>query len=125
MQGDIHLSADMTGDRDQDTHRRATAYSAGLEAAASDPMVAIKMALGRAYSDTMTYGKPSAAAVEELVQLFKDKPAVQTAALVERDRLADLVAHRSLGGRSACEVSRQQLALLDAALHPQNQNPAG
>lgn len=110
----IHLEVEMTGDRRENTRRRAAAMEYGLKAAARDPLVALSMALGRAYSEAHA-GEARGLVIQRLRDLVSD-PLVRSAAIGLQTRLRERVAARTRGDKCGDYIGQFQLELLDEVL---------
>jgi hypothetical protein len=111
---DRHVEVEMTGDRSEDARRRAAAAQVTLIEIAQDPLVKLRMALGRAYSDCQS-GVPAALAAATL-RAVVEEDAVAAVAPGYLRALADTVAARSVGEDCGCHISKVQLALLLEAM---------
>lgn len=112
----IHLSAEMTGNRREDTKRRAQAIEFALLSAAGDPLVAVRMAFGRAYGEVHA-GISRNRIVHDLRELLTD-PALHAAAVGWQSQLRNTVAARTQGDKCGDYIGQVQLALLDEVLIP-------
>lgn len=118
----IKILVEKTGDPAENKERARQALEYGVNAAASDPGVLIRMALGRAYSDLHTNGIPRSQVVEHLRDLFADDM-LHEAALAYQQRLLLLVAGRTKGDRCGDYVGKVQLELLTEVLMPTPERP--
>ena len=111
---DLHISAEMTGDRAEDTDRRAQAYGIALEHARTDPLITLKMALGKAYSDVHA-GDVRTDIIKKLRKWLAE-PGMQEVAVKHCAHLSALVRARTIGERCGDYVSKVQLQLLKDAM---------
>jgi hypothetical protein len=126
----FRLKAEMTGDRAEDTSRRADAFAVALthaatdpafraamglpEGPADDPVKQLKFALGHAYSDAQQ-GVARLEIMARLREVIAEVgPAVTQGRLAQLD---EIVTARSRGERCGDHVSKVQLELLREALN--------
>lgn len=119
----IHLDVEMTGDRRENTRRRAQAMEYALKTAAVDPMTRVRMALGGAYSQAHM-GVPRTRIVHDLRQLLLDDPSLHAAAVGRQTQLRDVVAARTRGDKCGDYIGQFQLELLDEVLTPEGPDAA-
>jgi len=118
---DLHMSVEMTGDRRENTSRRAAAFETAINHAASDPGIKLRMALGAAYSD-LHAGITRHVIVTRLRDLLAD-PAIAAAALPYHAKLSQAVIARTKGQLCGDYISKIQLELLSEALAPEEEPP--
>lgn len=134
----FHLKAEMTGNRAEDTSRRADALGIALMHAATDsrfraamgspevpetPFKWFKLALGRAYSDVHS-GLPRSQVVRRIREMLDAEPELLTAAREHHPKLAEIVRARTVGDRCGDHISQVQLELLtDAFALPAKPKP--
>ena len=126
----FHLEAKMSGDRAEDTSRRAEAFGIALMHAATDPQFRaamgspelpetpfkrFKLELGRAYSD-LHAGLPRSQVTRRLRELMDSHSEMLAAAKEHHPRLAEIVRARTIGARCGDHISQTQLDLLTDAL---------
>ena len=138
MASDLHISVEMTGDREEDTQRRASAYATailhavssphlrekmGMDPEPADPLTRLRMALGAAYSD-LIIGLGPRVIIQRLRDLIKDD-SIAAVARTHKVHLASVVASRTRGDLCGDHVGKVQLELLTAALAelPQLEGP--
>jgi hypothetical protein len=115
FESDRRIEVEMTGNRGEDFRRRQVAAQHALLDVAQDPLVKLRMALGRAYSNLHMPDTSRPAVVAELRQVIAD-PAVSGIVPGYHRQLTETVAARTSGNRCGCQISADQLALLSEAL---------
>lgn len=111
---DLRITAEMTGDQAEDTSRRAKTITLAVDNARIDPLIKLKMALGRAYSDIHA-GDHRPAVVQRLRDTLAD-PEVAAIAAGHHRHLAEVVRARTVGERCGDYVSKVHHAILTDAL---------
>lgn len=111
---DLHISTEMTGDRGEDTARRAGTYAEAIKFATDDPLIKLRMALGRAYSDIHA-GELRPEIVKRLRALLED-PEIAAVAPGYHQKLAEIVRVRSVGERCGDYISKIHHQILGEAL---------
>lgn len=112
---DFKLSGEMTDDPGENTKRRAQVFDLALNHAAQDPSIALKMALGLAYSEShKTLSRQPV--IKELGRLLR-RPDIAAIAPQYAANLENVVKSRTIGNRCGDYVSKVQFELLSEAMN--------